>query len=46
MGFGKALLPVGRLSTEMKQITAVAVAHVTQRPYCINTLGAGATSDD
>jgi AhpD family alkylhydroperoxidase len=40
----------GALSTKMKQIVAVAVAHVTQCPYCINghtkaALRAGATPE-
>jgi AhpD family alkylhydroperoxidase len=33
--FGKAVFADGVLSAKMKQIIAVAVAHVTQCPYCI-----------
>src|SRR5665811_655945 len=33
--FGKAVFAEGALSAKMKQIIAVAVAHVTQCPYCI-----------
>jgi len=33
--FGKAVFSDGALSAKMKQIIAVAVAHVTQCPYCI-----------
>jgi AhpD family alkylhydroperoxidase len=33
--FGKAVFADGALSAKMKQIIAVAVAHVTQCPYCI-----------
>jgi AhpD family alkylhydroperoxidase len=33
--FGKAVFQDGALSAKMKQIIAVAVAHVTQCPYCI-----------
>jgi AhpD family alkylhydroperoxidase len=33
--FGKATFADGALSAKMKQIIAVAVAHVTQCPYCI-----------
>jgi AhpD family alkylhydroperoxidase len=33
--FGKVVFADGALSTKMKQIIAVAVAHVTQCPYCI-----------
>jgi AhpD family alkylhydroperoxidase len=33
--FGKAVFADGALSAKMKQIVAVAVAHVTQCPYCI-----------
>src|ERR1700739_4082377 len=33
--FGKAVFPEGVLSAKTKQIIAVAVAHVTQCPYCI-----------
>jgi AhpD family alkylhydroperoxidase len=34
--FGKAVFADGALSAKIKQIIAVAVAHVTQCPYCIN----------
>lgn len=33
--FGKAVFADGALPAKMKQIIAVAVAHVTQCPYCI-----------
>lgn len=33
--FSRAAFAEGRLSAKMKQIIAVAVAHVTQCPYCI-----------
>jgi AhpD family alkylhydroperoxidase len=33
--FSKAVFAEGALSTKMKQLIAVAVAHVTQCPYCI-----------
>ena len=33
--FGKAVFAEGALSAKTKQIIAVAVAHVTQCPYCI-----------
>lgn len=33
--FSKAVFAEGALSAKMKQIIAVAVAHVTQCPYCI-----------
>jgi alkylhydroperoxidase AhpD family core domain len=33
--FGKKVFADGALSTKIKQIIAVAVAHVTQCPYCI-----------
>jgi AhpD family alkylhydroperoxidase len=33
--FGKAVFAEGALSTKTKQLIAVAVAHVTQCPYCI-----------
>ena len=33
--FSKAVFAEGRLSTKTKQLIAVAVAHVTQCPYCI-----------
>ena len=34
--FGKAVFSKGALSTTTKHIIAVAVAHVTQCPYCIH----------
>ena len=34
--FSKAVFADGVLSAKFKQIIAVAVAHVTQCPYCIN----------
>ncbi len=33
--FSKAVFAEGALTAKMKQIVAVAVAHVTQCPYCI-----------
>ena len=33
--FGKAVFAVGALPAKIKQIIAVAAAHVTQCPYCI-----------
>jgi AhpD family alkylhydroperoxidase len=49
--FGKAVFAEGVLSTKIKQIVAVAVAHVTQCPYCIRghtkaALRAGATQQE
>lgn len=49
--FGKAVFADGVLSAKIKQIVAVAVAHVTQCPYCINghtkgALRAGATPEE
>jgi AhpD family alkylhydroperoxidase len=49
--FGKAVFAEGALSAKMKQIIAVAVAHVTQCPYCIRghtkaALRAGATQQE
>jgi len=49
--FGKAVFADGTLPTKIKQIIAVAVAHVTQCPYCINghtkaALRAGATPQE
>ena len=46
--FGRKVFEEGALSAKMKQIVAVAVAHVTQCPYCIKghtkaALRAGAT---
>ena len=34
--FGQAVYAEGALSAKMKQIIAVAAAHVTQCPYCID----------
>jgi AhpD family alkylhydroperoxidase len=49
--FGKAVFSEGALSAKTKQIIAVAVAHVTQCPYCIRghtkaALRAGATQQE
>jgi AhpD family alkylhydroperoxidase len=49
--FGKAAFAEGALSAKTKQIIAVAVAHVTQCPYCIKghtkaALRAGATPQE
>jgi AhpD family alkylhydroperoxidase len=49
--FGKAVFAEGSLSAKTKQIIAVAVAHVTQCPYCIRghtkaALRAGATEPE
>src|SRR5450759_4999548 len=49
--FGKAVFADGSLSSKIKQIIAVAVAHVTQCPYCINghtkaALRMGATAEE
>jgi AhpD family alkylhydroperoxidase len=49
--FGKAVFADGALSAKAKQIIAVAVAHATQCPYCINghtkaALLAGATPEE
>jgi len=49
--FGKAVFADGALSAKTKQIIAVAVAHVTQCPYCITghtkaALRAGATPEE
>lgn len=49
--FGKAVFADGALSAKLKQIIAVAVAHVTQCPYCIEghtkaALRAGATEQE
>jgi AhpD family alkylhydroperoxidase len=49
--FGKAVFAEGALSAKMKQVIAVAVAHVTQCPYCIKghtkaALKAGATQEE
>ncbi len=35
--FGKAVFKNGALPEKMKQLIAVAVAHVTQCPYCIHS---------
>jgi AhpD family alkylhydroperoxidase len=50
-GFSKAVFADGALPAKFKQIIAVAVAHVTQCPYCINghtkvALRAGATPQE
>ena len=49
--FGRKVFEEGALSAKMKQIVAVAVAHVTQCPYCIKghtkaALRAGATPQE
>lgn len=49
--FSKAAFAEGALSAKLKQIIAVAVAHVTQCPYCIKghtkaALRAGATPEE
>lgn len=49
--FGKAAFAPGALPAKMKQLIAVAVAHVTQCPYCIKghtraALRAGATPQE
>jgi AhpD family alkylhydroperoxidase len=49
--FSKAAFETGALPAKMKQIIAVAVAHVTQCPYCIKghtraALRAGATPEE
>lgn len=49
--FGEAVFKDGALSAKIKQIVAVAVAHVTQCPYCIQghtraALKAGATPEE
>jgi AhpD family alkylhydroperoxidase len=49
--FGKAVFADGALPAKVKQIIAVAVAHVTQCPYCINghtkaAMRAGATPEE
>ncbi len=49
--FSKSVFAAGALPTKTKQLIAVAVAHVTQCPYCIrgHTKGAmreGATSEE
>ena len=49
--FSRAVFADGALSAKVKQIVAVAVAHVTQCPYCIKghtkaALRAGATREE
>ncbi|MGC8523288.1 MAG: carboxymuconolactone decarboxylase family protein [Acidibrevibacterium sp.] len=49
--FGKAVFAEGALPAKTKQIIAVAIAHVTQCPYCIKghtkaALRAGATGEE
>jgi AhpD family alkylhydroperoxidase len=49
--FGKAVFADGALPAKIKQVIAVAVAHVTQCPYCINghtkaALRSGATPEE
>jgi AhpD family alkylhydroperoxidase len=49
--FGKAVFADGALPAKVKQIIAVAVAHVTQCPYCIQghtkaALRAGVTPEE
>jgi AhpD family alkylhydroperoxidase len=49
--FGKAVFADGALPAKIKQVIAVAVAHVTQCPYCIKghtkaALHAGATPEE
>ena len=49
--FGKAVFADGAIPSRMKQIIAVAVAHVTQCPYCIKghtkaAVRAGATPQE
>jgi AhpD family alkylhydroperoxidase len=49
--FGKAVFADGALPAKIKQIVAVAAAHVTQCPYCITghtkaALRAGATPEE
>ena len=49
--FSNAVLAEGALSTKMKHIVAVAVAHVTQCPYCIKghtraALNEGASAEE
>ncbi len=49
--FGKVVFADGALPAKVKQIIAVAVAHVTQCPYCITghtkaALRAGATPEE
>ncbi len=49
--FSRKVFAEGALSAKMKQVVAVAVAHVTQRPYCIKghtkaALRSGATREE
>jgi AhpD family alkylhydroperoxidase len=49
--FSQSVFADGALSAKTKQLMAVAVAHVTQCPYCIRAhtkgaLGAGATAEE
>ena len=49
--FSKSVFRNGALDVKVKQLIAVAVAHVTQCPYCIRghtaqALGAGATREE
>ena len=49
--FSRAVFADGALSAKMKQVIAVAVAHVTQCPYCIKghtkaALRSGATREE
>lgn len=51
LAFSRAVLAEGALSTKTKQLIAVAVAHVTQCPYCIRghtkaALRQGATREE
>lgn len=50
-GFSRTVLKEGALSAKIKQLIAVAVAHVTQCPYCIQShtkqaLKKGATREE
>lgn len=49
--FSRSVFAEGALSAKTKQLIAVAAAHVTQCPYCINAhtdgaLGGGATPEE
>lgn len=44
-GFSRAVFQEGALSTKTKQLIAVAVAHVTQCPYCIRGHAKAASRD-
>ena len=51
VAFSKSVFRNGALDVKVKQLIAVAVAHVTQCPYCIRghtaqALGAGATREE